>query len=82
VGAARLAFRHRWAILSAARIYGAIARKVAASGAHAWDHRIHTGRLEKAGHVLAAFGQACLPAPRQQKKPRWNRRMLASHPSR
>ena len=78
VGAASLRFRQRWAILAAARIYGAIARKVAAAGAHAWDHRIHTGRMEKLGHVLAAFMEACLPAPRVHQWPRWNRRSFKS----
>ena len=82
VGAARLRFRQRWAILAAARIYGAIARKVAASGAQAWDHRIHTGHMEKLGHVLAAFMEVCLPAPRVRQWPRWNRRMLVDQASR
>ncbi|MBU3992640.1 MAG: phytoene/squalene synthase family protein, partial [Alphaproteobacteria bacterium] len=54
IGAARLAFRQRWAVLSAAGIYGAIARKVAAGGAHAWDGRVQTGRGEKLRHVLRA----------------------------
>lgn len=55
VGAWQLPFRSRWAVLSAARIYGAIGQKVRAAGDHAWDHRIHTGTLAKLGHVLAAL---------------------------
>jgi len=55
IGARRLRFRQRWAVLAAAGIYGAIARKVAAGGAHAWDRRVHTGRLAKLGHVAAGL---------------------------
>lgn len=58
VGAARLAFRQRWAVLSAANIYGGIAREVERLGAHAWDHRVHTGKLDKLRMVIAAYGEA------------------------
>lgn len=51
-GAAQLRFRQRWAVLSAANIYGAIARKVRRLGAHAWDHRTRIGGLAKLGFVL------------------------------
>lgn len=51
IGARRLRFRQRWAVLAAAGIYGAIARKVAAGGVHAWDHRVRTGKAAKLGHV-------------------------------
>jgi phytoene synthase len=47
VGATALPFRSAWAVLAAAEIYGAIGRKVRAAGAHAWDRRIGTGRIEK-----------------------------------
>lgn len=62
IGAARLPFRSRWAVLSASRIYGAIAEKVRQKGDRAWDHRIATTRAEKAGHILAALRQALHPA--------------------
>ena len=39
VGAARLPFRSRWAVLAAANIYGGIARKVVARAEGAWDSR-------------------------------------------
>lgn len=58
VGAARLPFRSRWAVLSAARIYGAIAEKVMARGAAAWDRRIVVPKHEKLGHLLAAAAEA------------------------
>lgn len=75
VGAARLRFRQRWAILSAAGIYGAIARKVAAGGEQAWDHRAHTTGAEKLGWVLRAGLQA-LGRPAPAPHPQWSRRSL------
>ncbi len=47
VGARRLPFRARWAVLSAANIYGAIARKVRDRGANAWDSRTVVGKPAK-----------------------------------
>lgn len=58
IGTKRLAFRPAWAVLSAAGIYGDIARKVAKRGDHAWDHRVTTSKAEKAGFILRAFAQA------------------------
>jgi len=58
VGAARLPFRARWAVLTAAGIYGDIARKVHAAGEHAWDHRIFTSRGEKLVWVARALVDA------------------------
>ena len=77
VGAARLTFRQRWAVLSAAGIYGAIARKVKSAGAHAWDHRVHTSKTEKARHVAAAYVQA-LRKPKDAPSPVLSRRELAA----
>lgn len=76
-GAARLAFRQRWAVLSAASIYGEIAREVEALGAHAWDHRVHTSPARKLRLILAAYGEAgreAIPVPR----PALSRRELAA----
>lgn len=70
IGAARLPFRCRWAVLSAAGIYGAIAREVARRGAHAWDHRVATGKAAKLGFVARAFVQSLLPPPRESQRPR------------
>lgn len=58
IGAARLPFRSRWAVLAASNIYGAIAEKVRERGEHAWDHRVTTSGSEKAGFVAAALGRA------------------------
>ena len=64
IGATALPYRCRWAVLAAAAIYGGIGRKVAALGAHAWDHRVSTGRAAKLAAVAAAARTASRPAPR------------------
>jgi phytoene synthase len=64
MGAARLPFRSRWAVLAAARIYGDIAKKVAALGPRAWDKRVTTSKREKLRHVLTALGEAARSRPR------------------
>lgn len=58
VGAAALPFRSRWAVLSAAGIYGGIARKVVRRGSHAWDRRVVTSRAAKLGWVARAGASA------------------------
>jgi len=58
IGAARLPFRARWAVLAAAGIYGDIARTVRARGEHGWDHRVVIGKGAKLGWVLRAYVQA------------------------
>ena len=55
IGAARLPFRSRWAVLSAANIYGAIARKVVARGERAWDSRTVIHKPAKLLHVINAL---------------------------
>jgi len=60
VGAARLPFRSRWAVLSAARIYGAIGRKVRARGTEAWNSRTYVPRWEKALYGARAFFSAAI----------------------
>ena len=54
VGAARLPWRSRNAILAACNIYGAIGETVVRRGALAWDDRITTTRVDK----LVAAGRA------------------------
>lgn len=60
VGAERLPFRSRWAVLSAARIYGAIGRKVRKRGAEAWNSRTYVPRWEKALYGMRAFLSAII----------------------
>nr|WP_284734572.1 phytoene/squalene synthase family protein [Sphingosinicella terrae] len=55
VGAARLPFRARWAVLSAANIYGAIARRVAARGEEAWESRTIIHKPSKLVFVAKAL---------------------------
>jgi phytoene synthase len=74
LGAARLRFRQRWAVLAAARIYGAIGRTVRERGALAWNQRVYTSAGAKAGHVLAAFVEALINHPEAPAQmPRWTR---------
>ena len=68
-GANGLPFRQRWAVLSAARIYGAIGREVRARGEHAWDHRVRVGLFAKLGHVIAAFFESLRTAPEPETWP-------------
>jgi phytoene synthase len=68
VGAARLPFRARWAVLTAAGIYGDIARKVRAAGEHGWDRRIFTSRGEKLRWAARAFWDAWQNDPVQASR--------------
>jgi phytoene synthase len=58
LGVPTLPFRSRWAVLSAAGIYGRIGRTVADLGPRAWDRRVVVPRSEKAMILAAAFGEA------------------------
>ncbi len=74
IGAARLPFRSRWAILSAARIYTAIGREVKEKGTAAWDHRVYTSKAQKLGHVVAAFFESLRNRPPSlETMPKWTR---------
>ncbi len=80
VGAARLPFRSRWAVLSAANIYGAIARKVAARGEGAWDSRTSIGKSAKLVFLAKAFVR-CLDQPEaDDRSGLWTRPRSASEP--
>jgi 15-cis-phytoene synthase len=63
IGAARLPFRARWAVLAAAGIYGDIARKVRGAGEQAWDNRVVTGKGEKLLWVVRALAEALRNKP-------------------
>jgi 15-cis-phytoene synthase len=58
IGAQRLSFRSRWAVLAAAGIYGDIAREVARRGERAWDDRVFTSKAGKLASVAKALVQA------------------------
>jgi 15-cis-phytoene synthase len=77
IGAARLPFRSRWAVLSAARIYGEIGREVRRRGTGAWDYRVSTSKWDKIRHAAAAFFEALANNPAQPSEmPRWTRSAL------
>ncbi|MBA3669024.1 MAG: phytoene/squalene synthase family protein [Sphingomonas sp.] len=73
VGAARLPFRSRWAVLSAAGIYGEVATRAVALGTRAWDRRISISKAEKFALVIEAFGEALMPAPKVSREGLWTR---------
>lgn len=77
VGAAALPFRARWAVLSAAGIYGAIGRKVAAAGEAAWDERIYTSKAEKLRFLAAGLAGASRTPEAVPRDGLWSRSMLA-----
>lgn len=58
IGARKLPFRARWAVLAAAGIYGDIAREVAARGPAAWDRRVVISNRRKLLWLGRALGQA------------------------
>ncbi|HEX8482263.1 MAG TPA: phytoene/squalene synthase family protein [Allosphingosinicella sp.] len=57
-GVARLPFRARWAVLAAARVYGAIGRRVESLGGAAWETRVVVPRREKLSFLLPALVDA------------------------
>ncbi|MFD1949211.1 phytoene/squalene synthase family protein [Sphingomonas arantia] len=57
-GTPALTLRSAWAVLSAAGIYGDIAREVARRGERAWDSRVFTTKADKLGWVAKAGVQA------------------------
>lgn len=63
IGAARLPFRARWAVLAAAGIYGEIAREVVRRGDKAWDARVKISGRDKLRFVGRAVAQARTVAP-------------------
>lgn len=73
VGAGKLRFRQRWAVLAATNIYGAIGRQVRQQAELAWDHRVHTTALDKTGHVIAALKEALSGSWEPGEWPRWSR---------
>ena len=73
VGAARLPFRSRWAVLSAAAIYGEVATRAVKLGPRAWDQRISISKAEKFMLVAGAWVEALLPARKLSRAGLWTR---------
>ncbi|SIN85146.1 phytoene synthase [Parasphingorhabdus marina DSM 22363] len=73
VGASRLPFRCRWAVLAAAGIYGEIARKVAKDPEAALRQRVVVGKKAKLAWIARAFGQAVLQPSEVDRAGLWTR---------
>ena len=73
VGAARLPFRSRWAVLAAANIYGAIARKVVERGEQAWDSRTVIHKPLKLAFVAKALAECAIPPAPLDRDGLWTR---------
>ena len=71
IGAGRLPFRARLAVLAAANVYGAIGEKVVRRGARAWDSRTVVSKAEKLLHFSGALAQALLPASARPRADLW-----------
>ncbi|MCB2065847.1 MAG: phytoene/squalene synthase family protein [Erythrobacter sp.] len=76
IGAGQLRFRQRWAVLSAANIYGAIGAEVVQQAELAWDHRVHTSSLAKLGHVISALRETITGSWEPRLTPEWTRGKL------
>ncbi len=63
VGASRLPLRARWAVLSAAGIYGDIAREVRRTCAASFDARVYTRKADKLAWIAKAYWQALSNKP-------------------
>jgi 15-cis-phytoene synthase len=77
-GTPALPFRSAWAVLSAAGIYGDIAREVKRRGPAAWDNRVVTSKVAKLGWLIRALGQTIhrkgrWPENETRSKPLWQR---------
>ena len=75
-GTPALSYRSAWAVLSAAGIYGDIAREVSRRGERAWDRRVTTSKAAKLGWIVRAAAQSAA-RNRYKGTPRpanlWNR---------
>ena len=73
VGARRLSFRSRLAVLAASNVYGAIGTKVVERGSKAWTSRTVVTDLEKLEEFTLALLQAILPAGKRGRDGLWTR---------
>ena len=75
IGAARLPFRSRWAVLAAAGIYGDIARTVKAGKGASLKQRVVTTKSAKALWIVKALGQAMRKPQFATRAGLWSRRV-------
>ncbi len=71
VGARRLPFRSRLAVLAASNVYGAIGTKVVERGAKAWTSRTVVSDPEKAEEFTLALFQAIIPVRARSRTDLW-----------
>ncbi|MEP7316153.1 MAG: phytoene/squalene synthase family protein [Sphingomicrobium sp.] len=77
VGARRLPFRSRLAVLAASNVYGAIGTKVVERGAKAWTSRTIVSDPEKLEEFTLALFQAVVPAGKRSRDGLWTRSTAA-----
>ncbi len=73
VGASRLPYRSRLAVLAADAIYGAIGEKVVRLGERAWESRVSTGKAEKLALFAGAAMRAGMSSGHSSREGLWNR---------
>ena len=73
VGAGRLSFRSRLAVLAASNVYGAIGTRVVERGANAWISRTIVSDAEKLEEFTLALVQAIVPARSRSRNGLWTR---------
>ncbi len=73
IGARRLPFRSRLAVLAASNVYGAIGTKVVERGAKAWTSRTIVSDPEKLEEFTLALIQAILPSGKRNRDGLWTR---------
>ena len=73
VGAGRLPFRSRLAVLAASNVYGAIGTRVVERGANAWISRTIVSDAEKLEEFTLALVQAIVPARSRSRNGLWTR---------
>lgn len=71
IGAARLPFRSRLAVLAADAIYGAIGERVVQRGAAAWDQRVRIGAAGKLALLTVAAGRASINPAETERGDLW-----------
>jgi 15-cis-phytoene synthase len=73
IGAARLPFRSRLAVLTADEVYGAIGEKVVRLNSDAWNKRVSTSRLEKLGYFFTSLLRSAGSPAKEPRTDLWTR---------
>jgi phytoene synthase len=73
LGMDHLSFRQRWAAMTAANLYLAIAERVRRRGVRAWDRRVRATLLDKLRAMAKALFEALDRAAEPFARPEWDR---------